>query len=46
MQENLTKFYLIAPKRNNVFFKGHCNDGTLLQSTPDSVLKHGSVTRY
>ena len=46
IQVNLTKFHLIGPKRNNVFFKGHCNDGTLLQLTPDSVFKYGSVTRY
>ena len=29
-----------------MFFKGHCNDGTLLQLTPDSVFKYSSVTRY
>ena len=27
-------------------FKGHCNDGTLLQLTPDSVFEYASVTRY
>ena len=26
-----TSFHLIGPKKNNVFFKGHWNDGTLLQ---------------
>ena len=29
-----------------MFFKSYSNDGTLLQLTPDSVFKFGSVTRY
>ena len=29
-----------------MFFKSYSNDGTLLQSTPDSGFKYGSVTRY
>ena len=28
-----------------MFFKSYSNDGTLLQLTPDSVFKFGSVTR-
>ena len=46
IQVNLTKFHLIGPKRSNMFFKSYSNDGTLLQLTPDSVFKHGSVTRH
>ena len=46
IQVNLTECLLIGPKRNNMFFKSYSNDGTLLQLTPDSVFKYGSVTRY
>ena len=33
-------------KKKQYVYKGHSNDGTLLQLTPDSVFKYGSVTRY
>ena len=33
-------------KKKQYVYKGHSNDGTLLQLTPASVFKYGSVTRY
>ena len=46
MQVNSTEFHLIGQKRNNMFIKCYSNDGILFQLTPDSVFKHGSVTRH
>ena len=44
LQVNLTEFHL--HENETLSYKGHANDGTLLQLAPDSVFKYGSVTCY